>query len=567
MFDRRAYRVGFAPLIAALVVLAFSIEGTPVAIEPAPGTIEFDADGAADLTRDLVRAAPTRTPGSADDATAANIVRERFALISRGTVAEQAFGDDDELRNVVLTLPSPSDRTIVIAAGRDSRGGTGVPASASATATLVSLAASLGVSDRDLTLVFGSIDGLSESADGISKLLGGLPERLRVETVIVISQPGYATPFGPHLLATSSNDRSPSAGLVASADAILRDRAQADAGLDGPLGQIARLAIPAGSGAEAALNGDGIDAVAISSAGAVPLAPDLTTDDDFSAETLARFGAGVLAIVAALDAAPAPAVHGPDTYIRVGDNLVPGWTLGMLALALLVAPALVAASELARARRRKQGAGTALGWAGEWVLVGATPLFALFALALIGLIPRPHTPFDPGRFSIGPLEVIAIMLLLGSAVTAWWALGLRRVPAGTGPLTVGAAATVVIILGCLLIWMANPILALLLVPVAHVVVIHAIPGGPRFAGFPVAGLALLPFAAALVHVASTLDWGGSAPWHLVLMVSGGTLGAVAALGVAGVLSGLAALLYSAASAPGSRADPGAADQGSTPVAP
>jgi len=550
MFDRRAYRLGFAPIVAALVVLAFSLEGRPPPFDPAPGTIEFDAEGAESAMRDVLRVGEVRTPGSEGSSAAADEVRESFELISRGTVAEQTFesevrGDDESLRNVVLTLPSANDRAIVVIAGRDARGGPGIPSSAAATGVLLSLARSLEVSDRDRTMVFASIDGLSAGADGIRTMLDALPDRLDVEAVLEISQPGFAEPFAPHLLASSTSDRSPSAGLVATAEAILAERAAAYAGLDGPLGQIARLALPAASGAEAALNGSGLDAIAISSAGAVPLAPENASEDHFSVNTLNRFGEAVLALVGALDSAPAPALHGPDTYIRFGDNLIPSWVLGLLVLALLAPPTLAVVSELARSGRENGGAGAALRWASEWALVALAPLIALYALAMLGLIPRPESPFDPGSFELGPLEVIVIVLLLAGAGGTWWVLGLRRLPGSADAITLGAAAAAVVIVSCLLAWLTNPALALLMVPMAHVFAIYVVPGRATITALPVAGLALLPLLAAVLHVATSLAWGSSAPWQLVLLVSGGTLGLVPALAIGAALCGLAALVFSA----------------------
>ena len=64
MLDLKAYRLGFAPLLAALVVLAFSLQGVPEPLEPAVGTIEFDAEGATDSARTLARISPDARPGS-----------------------------------------------------------------------------------------------------------------------------------------------------------------------------------------------------------------------------------------------------------------------------------------------------------------------------------------------------------------------------------------------------------------------------------------------------------------------------------------------------------------------
>ena len=43
MVDFRLYRVAFLPALAALVVLLFSLQGVPEALEPAGTPINFDA--------------------------------------------------------------------------------------------------------------------------------------------------------------------------------------------------------------------------------------------------------------------------------------------------------------------------------------------------------------------------------------------------------------------------------------------------------------------------------------------------------------------------------------------
>ena len=213
--------------------------------------------------------------------------------------------------------------------------------------------------------------------------------------------------------------------------------------------------------------------------------------------------------------------------------MIPGWVLALLALTLLVPPALPVAIELARAQRHDGTARPALGWASEWALIGLLPVIAVYVLGLIGLIPRPEVPYDPGRFEVGVTEVLALLVLAGVALGAWWALGLRRAPARPGPATLGAAAGALCIAACITCWLVNPFLALALAPLAHVVVVHGARG--RWAGalaIPVALIAALPLAATVLHVAGALDWGAGTPWQLTVLVAGGTPGFVASISVA-----------------------------------
>ena len=557
MLDLRAYRLGFAPALAALVIVAFSLQGVPDPLEPAEGTIEFDAGVATDTTRSLVRAAPDRRPGSEGAATAADFVRSRLEQIASGSVAEQRFevsvdGEDVEAANVVLTLPGTSDRAILVVAERGTRSGNGIASSAAATGVLLELAAQLGVSGRERTLILASLDGAGAEGEGAQELVDALPGRTIVDAAVVISQPAAPAPAEPHLVVSSGGEDRPSQELIRTAEDTLQSRAQAAAGLDGSLGQVARLALPAAAGMQAALLSEGIDAVAVSGAGEAPLPAD--ESDELSPESLERFGASTLALVGALDAAPPAGAGEPGSYVRLGGNTIPGWALALLALSLLIPPALPVALELARARRSGT-ARVAAGWAVEWALVGLAPLLGLYALTLLGLLPSPNVPFDPGRFKIGAPEVLAMLVLAGLAVAAWWALGLRRAPSGPDPTTLGAAAGAVCIAGCIAAWLANPFLALAMVPLAHVVMAHGTSGRRRTAVVvPLALAALLPLAAVVLHVAGTLDWGATTPWQLVVLVAGGGMSALEAASVAVALCAVAAVVRAALRSP--RARPG-----------
>src|SRR6476620_5040764 len=128
MIDFRIYRAGFAPAVAAVVVLLFALTAPP---DPLPTTVtpaEFDGQAAAQLAHQVVDMAPDRTPGSDGDARVGDFVAQRFAQVDGGEVSEQNFtvqldGNDVDMRNVILTLPGNSARTVVVMAPRDAAGG------------------------------------------------------------------------------------------------------------------------------------------------------------------------------------------------------------------------------------------------------------------------------------------------------------------------------------------------------------------------------------------------------------------------------------------------------------
>ena len=550
MSDLRLYRLAFIPALATLVVLAFSLEGVPSAVEPPSGTLEFDAQGAAKSARDVLALGETREPGSEADSAAADLVAERFGTVVAGETGEQEVeatiaGEDVELRNVILTLPGSSDRAILVIAGRDSREGEGAPAGAAATGVLLEVMNELSVAGRERTLILASTSGASAEAEGVRELIRGLPERTVVDAAIVISQPGFDEPFKPHLI-TAAGLNGPPVGLARTAEEVLRDRAGLSPGRPSGLAQIARYAIPAASGEQAALIGDGLDAITISSAGELPLPASQNSREHLDTQTLARTGAAVLALIGAVDASPLPPRSGPGHFLWIGDNLVPGWSVSLLIMALLMPPLAMAASMHARARREHGTGKRALSWAGEWWLPALALALGIYALGVVAVIPSTGVPYDPASIESDVIEVVALVLVVAAAAALWWILHLRRVPAPPGATAAGAAAGLMASAAAVLVWFANPYLALLLVPLVHLVAVHGARGSrPAVLAVPAVMLGLLPLAAALFHVASVLEWGASTPLQLAALMAGGGIGPVQALGCLFVLASVGAVVTSA----------------------
>src|SRR2546423_8795351 len=137
VIDFRIYRAGFAPALAAVVVLLFALTAPPDPLPTAVAPAEFDAPTATRLARQVVDMAPDRTPGSEGDARVADFVAQRFGQVDGGEVSDQEFtgefdGNDVDMRNVILTLPGDSPRTVVLMAPRDSGSGPGAASTAAA---------------------------------------------------------------------------------------------------------------------------------------------------------------------------------------------------------------------------------------------------------------------------------------------------------------------------------------------------------------------------------------------------------------------------------------------------
>jgi hypothetical protein len=536
LVDFRLYRAAFLPALLAAVTMMFSLQGVPEPLEPAVPTSGFEAGLALAVAREIVTTAPDRPPGSEGDGRVADLVGQRFAEIEAGTSSEQEYetsydGDDVTLRNVVLTLSGESDATIVVLAARDSAHQPAAASSAAATGVLVELAEVLAVAGHEKTYVLASTSGASEGAAGARELVDGLTAADQVEAVVVLSQPGAADLRRPHVVTTSTGTESAAAQLRRTADRAVEAQAGIPPQGVGTFGQLARLAIPSGLGEQAPLVEMGADAVAISSAGERPLEPGRDQEADLSVVSVGNFGRAAQAVVQAVDAAPSGLEHGPQTYLEVGGNLVPGWTLSLLSLALLL-PALVAAVDAsARALRRAEPVAGGIAWATSLALPLIGGLATLYLLAFVGAVPRPRFPFDPARFEIG-VAAIAVFVVIALAVIGSVVL-LRSLGRGglASPEAAIAALGVIAGIAGLATWLTNPFLALLLAPAVHVWLLAT--GSVRLAGTLAtalaAALALLPALLAVGHVVGALDLGGDAPWFLLIMVADGQIGLFAAL--------------------------------------
>jgi hypothetical protein len=521
LIDFRIYRAALFPAIAAVVALLFSLQPIPDPLEAPASTFELDARRALVGAREVLRT-PERPPGSEGDEAVADLVRERFAAVPSGSTVEQDFessfeGDDVELSNVLLVLPGESEHTLLVLAARDSARGAGAASSA----------AQLGASEHTKTIVLASTSGGSDGATGARELVSALPGAGDLEAAVVLHQPGARDARPAFVLGDPAGDGSGPIQLVRTAERAVTERAGLAAESEGSFDDLARLAVPSGLGEAAALLEEGLDAVGISSAGERPLPPSDDGPDDLSLASLSRFGGAALSLVETLDAAPEPLEHGPASYIRFAGNLVPGWALALLALALILPAVVVAVDGVARAARAGDRPGGAIGWAmgrGVPLLAG---LVVLYLVALLGLVPRPRFPFDPDRFGIGVLEVIALILLAGSVVWGFARIGPLRVPGGRqDAAALRPALGLVTSLSVLAVWIANPYLALLLTPAAHAWLL-ADRAQTRLSPLLVAAVALLslaPAGAAFAHVAGALDLGLEAPWYFLVMVADGHLG-------------------------------------------
>jgi hypothetical protein len=544
MIDFRLYRIAWLPALIAFVVVMFSFEGEPEPLEPAVAPAAFDGSRVATNARQLLKVAPEREPGSDGDGAAGAFVRDRFEDIAAGTSQEQPFnasidGEDTELRNVAVTLPGDSEQTIVVMAGRDSASGPGAASSAAATATLIELAEVIGSSEHEKTITLVSTDGSSDGSVGAREFIDA-SDRDLIDAVIVIAQPGSASPTQPHVLRDPIENGSTSAQLVRTAEQAVADQADLAAGGRGTFADLARLAMPSAVGDQSVVIADGLDSVAISSAGEEPLTPAQDDPDDLDSDSLTAFGSATLGAILAVDETTTSLEHGPSTYVGFAGNLIPGWALAVLALALLIPPGIAALDGVARAARRRAGIGRALAWAVGLALPLLAILVLVYLLAVAGLIVRPRYPFDPGRFGVGAAELVLLIVLTLALIAGYVFTGLGQPPPGPRPAALVPALGVAATAGALATWALNPYLALLLTPAAHAWLVAG--RGRGLGRVARIGLVVVALAPAVLALRSVTGAVGAGAWDILLMIADGHIGTIVLIALCPLVGSLVGLI-------------------------
>jgi hypothetical protein len=529
MLELRLYRAGLLLALAAAVVLMFSVVSRPAPLRSDVAADAFDGERAAALDHQLLAEAYDRQPGSKGDAAAADFVAKRFRAIEGGSVSEQQFeagfdGEDTQMRNVSLVLPGLSDRRIVVVAPRDCDGGPCAVSSGAATAALLELAADFDGARHSKTLAFVSTDGSVAGAAGAEMLAGELGQ-VPTEAVVVLSQPGSGLGRRPFVVPWSAGPQSASIQLLESARTAVSSELGGEPLDLGTFSSLFHLAIPSGLQEQAVLIEHGIDSIGISSAGDRPLPRSQDKLASLDPSALEGFGRATLSLMFALDSLSEPLDHGPDAYLPLAGKLIPGWALALLALALLVPVGLVSIDGLASASRANEPVLRTL----LWTLGGAIPFLTVLVLAylmsLLGLIARPAFPFDPQSHSLGVGAALVLVALVAAFVLS--VVASRRLtppPAADEALT--PAIGLVIFVTTAAIWLADPYLALLLVPTAHLWLAAALPEVRRATVLALIALLLgivLPVVA-IGYLGSSLGVGWAVPWQLVLMFTGGHFG-------------------------------------------
>ena len=562
MIEPRLYRVAFLPTLLVLALLMFSFESRPPPLpQGLAADVLFDGRLAAAGARSVASRHPDRRPGSPGDLASARAVADELSARGFVTRTDRFDGADGRpLANVVGTRPGASPRRVVLLAARDSVRGPDPAGSAADTAALLEFARVLGGRATGKTIVLASVDGSTLGEAGARRFAQQEGDGELVDAVLVVSDLGAARARGPLVVEWSNDSSRASIGWQRTVAASLREELGRLPGAEGVPGQVVRLALPLGVGAQGPLLDEGLPALRLSGSGELPPAPDDARERPGRGDAVAAGGAAAGAVdssrlgdlgrasLRALSAVDSGAIPepGPPTYLIVAGQILPGWVLSVLALALLLPAVFVSIDAFARARRRRDPVARWVPWLALCTLPYVIGLCVAYGLALVGAIPAASEAAPrPGQVAPGIGAVLVLAAVAASGVAAagvgWWRRLRRAGPPEEDvdtPAAPGAACACTMLaagLG-LAVWWASPFAGLLLAPTVHLWILAAVRRRPARRGedarpTPVraravlALLGLLPPLVVVVYYTDRLALGPlEAVWYATLVVAGGHAG-------------------------------------------
>jgi hypothetical protein len=525
VIEPRVYRAAFVPALLAVVLAMFSLESRPRPLaQGLAADVLFEGELAAGSAARIAGRYPDRRAGRPGDRAAGEFVAERLKARGFAVESDHFTHGSSRLLNVMGRRAGRSRSQLVIVAARDARGVPDVSGSAADTAALLELARAFEGRPTERTLLLASVDGSTLGEVGAERLAERLGDPGFVQAVLVVSDLGSRERRGS-LVATWSNDTGRAGiGLQRTVADSIREELDEEVGATGWIGQVFRLSFPLGVGSQGVFLEQGFDSVRISGSGELPGGGQLDED------VLGGLGRATLRSVTALDAGPRPA-HGPDSYVTAVSQVMPGWVIQLLAIALLLPVLVTSVDAFARARRRQVPVGSWLRWLATWIAPFLAALAAAGLLALAGATPDP--PPNPVPPSDNPLDAASAGVLLGVAAAAALAFLAARVLARrsgalTDPAEPGAASALALVAAgaALVLWLVNPYAALVVVPAAHLWMLATLvePRPPRRARTAMVAVGLLPLLlVALYHLVVLRMDPITGIWYLLLLVSGGAV--------------------------------------------
>ncbi len=540
MLNGRLYRAALVPFLLALAIAAFSLTGRAGTLSSTLAPDAFEGQPALAELGALARAYPDRRPGSSGDDRLAHRIAGTLeglggtagAGFSVRTVSSSAQTIDGQrsLLTVIAQRPGSTEASpIVIVAHRDAAAA-GSEAELSGTAALLELARVFASRETKRTIVLVSSSGGSGGDAGASAALAALHGPF--DAAIVLGDLAGSHLARPFVAPFSDGFGSAPQQLQRTVEAAITQQTGLQPGSPSALGQAAHLAFPFAVGEQGVLDAGGLPAVLVQASGeAGPPSPG----EPVSAERLEEFGRSVLSAVDALDTAPDISAS-PQRGISLKSKMIPAWAVRLLVGTLLLGPLLVLADGLARMRRR----GRPLARWTLWTLSCALPFMACALLAhmlgLLGIIPAPAVPVAGSAMPFDGTAATAVVALALSFALACllWGVLVRRMHWDANPDPDAAALTTLLVLlaVAVVVWLANPYTALLMVPALHLWLLIVSPElrPRRLAAGALVVAGLLPLGLLIAFYARQFGLGpGEVAWTAVLLLAGGHVGPLAAL--------------------------------------
>lgn len=463
MLDSRLHRVALVVLVVpALVLTAFSLRPSVLPRTAALAPDAFDGVSARSDLRALSRIRD-RSPGGKGDAAAAVFVAAklraaRFKVsLSRGETNTVAG-----VRSTVIVSGRRtgfSQRRVVLLADRAALGG----GTDGLTGTAALLEVARALAGRTLA---HSIEIVSTGAGPGGALAGWEPRGGQVVGVLVLGDLGagslsrrFVTPWA-QLRATAAPfalERSV-ASAVKSETGLVHRRT-------GFLERIARLALPVTTTGQGTLVAAAVPAVTLGSTGELKQPADAPVGPRFEG-----FGRAALRVAGILDGAPRDWPGADSSALPVRDRELPEWTLRLVSGMAVLAGLLVGVDAMARARRRR----IRVFAPGVWITAAWPPMLMgwvwLMLASMVGVIdgvPEVMAPVGTVPVSWAAVAGIPVSVAIG-----WLLLRplVMRISPGGAAIGPGSPASLMLLTGgaAALIWVRDPLTALLVVPFLHI---------------------------------------------------------------------------------------------------
>jgi len=523
VLDSRLHRVALVLLVVpALVLTAFSLKPS---ILPRTTALAPDAFDGVSARADLAALAqiPDRSPGSRGDAAAAAFVARR--LKSAGFIVTTKRADAETLAGrkstVVVTASRTgfSQRGVVVVADRASRShGTD-----SLTGTAVLLEMARAVAGRTLA---HSVEFVSTGAGPGGALAGWKPKEDPGSVVGVVVLGELAGSGTKRMVVPWAQLRGTAApgALERSVDAAVQTETGLKLARSGLLERLARLSIPITTTGQGALVADGVPAIELGSSGELDSSSNTVLGPRFEG-----FGRAALRVAGILDGADRGWPGANSSALPLRDRELPPWTMRLIAGMALLAALITGIDAMARSRRQRIAVVVPGVWLlASWpaMLLGWLWLLLAAATGVIDGVPAVTAPVGSVQISWAALAGIPVAVALGWLVLRPLALRTPRGIAEAGP---GAPAALMLISAVAgsVVWIRDPLTALLIVPFIHIApwLVDPARAPSRRACAVLIAVTLIPTAVVLTVIASDLGAGPiSLGWTLVLIFASGSVG-------------------------------------------